>query len=152
MLPIDQVNSWLASLGPFQLKLDASGVCSIAFDNHIECTVELVTDDTLLAYINVYQEPSINTSQAVMKKALELNFDLLTQQNTILMYQAVNGRIMLTSSRDLNTLNTSGFQSWLENMARLAAITVEELIQTEALIDKPQRHHLDDLQLMTTRV
>lgn len=152
MPPIDQVNSWLASLGPFQLKLDASGVCSIAFDNQLDCTVELVSDDTLLAYINVYQLQALDTSIAIMKKALELNFDLLMQQNTTLIYQEVTDRIMLTSSRELNELDVSVFQSWLDNMVHLAAITIEQFTQMEALKDKPQRTHLDDINLITTRV
>jgi hypothetical protein len=155
MAPIDKVNSWLTSLGPFQLKLDASGVCSIAFDNQLDCTVELVSDDTLLAYINVYQLPPLNASLALLKKALELNFDLLIQKNTTLIYQAVTERIMLTSSRELTELNDSEFQSWLQNMVRLAAITIEQLTQTEALDtlkDKSQHNHLDDINLMKTRV
>jgi hypothetical protein len=37
-------------------------------------------------------------------------------------------------------------------MVHLAAITIEQFTQMEALKDKPQRTHLDDINLITTRV
>jgi len=141
------VDGWLQAIGAAHgidgFKLNASGLFSGTFSQSVEFTLEALADQPCI-YLYARLLKGYQASDAVMAKALDLNFFALGARETWIARDANAGDLCLCSMLEVASADARSFENWLGNLLSLSETTVQTLTaviasQPTAIVQPTQR-------------